>query len=83
MTAAAVVGLGMLGIAMAFSPDDPAFSTAWGIFDLVSIVVAGGFAITAPVVALIAIVHSERAASMYLAFVPVLLILLHPLFMND
>ena len=30
VTAAAAVGLVMLGVAMAFSPDDPAFATGWG-----------------------------------------------------
>jgi hypothetical protein len=83
MTAAAAVGLVMLGIAMAFSPDDPAIATAWGMYDLLSIAVTGVFAITAPVVALIAVVRKERAVSVYLAVVPFLLIFLHPLFMND
>jgi hypothetical protein len=51
-------------------------------YDLLSIAVTGVFAITAPVVALIARVRKERAVSNYLAFVPFLLIFLHPLFMN-
>ncbi|HSD00844.1 MAG TPA: hypothetical protein VLB81_00625 [Gaiellales bacterium] len=83
LTAAAAVGLVMLGIAMAFSPDDPAFATAWGVYDLLSIALTGVSAITAPVVALIAVVRKERAVSVYLAVVPFLLIVLHPLFIND
>jgi hypothetical protein len=83
MTATATVGLVMLGIAMAASPDDPAFTTAWGVYDLLSIAVTGVFMIAAPVVALVAIVRSERAVSVYLAVVPFLLAFLHPLFMND
>lgn len=83
MAVAAMVGLVMLDAAMAFSPDDPALSTAWGAYDLVSIAVAGVFAITAPIIALTAIVRKERAVAVYLAFVPFLLIFLHPLFMGD
>lgn len=83
MTAAATAGLVMLGFAMAFSPDDPAFSTFWGAYDLLSIAVAGVFAVAAPVVALIAVVRRERAVSLILAVVPVLLIFLHPLFMSE
>ena len=83
MTVAAMAGLVLWGIAMAFSPDDPAFSTFWGMYDLASLVVTGVFTIAAPVVALIAIVRKERALTVYLAVVPFLLIFLHPLFMND
>jgi hypothetical protein len=83
MTVAAMAGLVMLGAAMAFSPDDPAVSTAWGMYDLLSIAVAGVFAVTAPIAALVAIVRKERAVAVYLAIVPFLLIVLHPLFMND
>jgi hypothetical protein len=82
MTVAAMVGLGLWGVAMAFSPDDPALSTFWGMYDLVSLVVVGVFAIAAPIVALIAIVRKERAVAVYLAVVPFLLLFLHPLFMN-
>ena len=82
LTAAATVGLAMLGLAAAFSPDDPALSTAWGMFDLVSLAAAGLGALAAPVVALIAIVRRERAVSVYLAVVPFLLIFLHPLFIS-
>lgn len=82
MTVAAMVGLVMLGVSAAFSPDDPAFSTAWGMYDLVSLAAAGVFTLVAPIVALIAIVRRERALCVYLAVVPFLLIFLHPLFMN-
>lgn len=82
LTLAATVGLAMLAVSVAFSPDDPAFSTAWGMYDLLSLAVAGLCSVAAPIVALIAVVRRERAVSVVLAVVPFLLIFLHPLFMN-
>ena len=82
LTVTAAVGLGMLAMAMAFSPDDPALSSAWGVYDALSVGVAGVFALAAPIVALAAVIRRERGLSIWLAVVPLLLILLHPLFMN-
>jgi hypothetical protein len=82
LTLVAVAGLVMTVFAMAFSPDDPAFSSAWGLYDLLSLTVLVVFALVAPVVALIAIVRHERALSVYLSIGPFLIIFLHPLFID-
>lgn len=67
-----LVALGMFGVVARVDPTDPPLLSFWGVIGL-SMIVAPVSALAAAIVGLIAVIRGERARSIYLAYLPLVI----------